>query len=239
MNKLALVTGGAKRIGKAIVLELAKQGYDIIIHYNKSDEAVNNLHASLQEHYPYQQFFLSRFDLSQWKEAGDYMQQCMVHFGIPTLIIHNASNYAASTISETEEALMERMMGIHYLSPFFMSKAWANITEGGQIIGMVDTQIKTYNNTHAAYLASKKSLADFIKTAAKEWAPKIRVNGIAPGPVLPPPQANEEHLKKVVEQTPLKQQVPLEAITSSINYLINNEIMTGQILYCDSGQHLC
>ena len=238
MDKLAFITGGAKRIGKEIVEHLAEKGWHVLIHYNGGAEAAQELQKSLLDKYPHQAINIAQFDLSDWKKADTFMKKCIQDFGSPDLLVHNAGIFEAGSFSTTSEELLEKMMAVHVYAPFFMSKVMVAQKGKGDIIAILDTKITQNRNTHAAYVLSKKCMKDFVEMAAVEWAPNFRVNGIAPGAVLPPPDGGVQQMKQVIEKSVLMKQVPLEIITKSIDYLLQNEIMTGQILYCDSGQHL-
>ncbi len=102
----------------------------------------------------------------------------------------------------------------------------------------MDTRIVDNESSHAAYSLSKKALMHATTMAALEWAPSVRVNGVAPGPVLPPPGKDETHLHEVIESTPLQKRVELDNLVESAYFLTTNDAITGQIIFCDSGAHL-
>jgi len=119
-----------------------------------------------------------------------------------------------------------------------INRVYKNRGGQGQIITILDSAITTNVTTHGMYLLAKKALHDYTKMSAMEWAPNIRINALALGPVLPPEHKSTEHFNDVVTRSPLKTRVTEEAINASLSYLINNENITGQTLFCDSGQHL-
>ena len=238
MKRLALVTGGAKRIGKNIVQHLAQDGWNVIIHYNQSKSEAEDLKAELDNGHPEQDFHLSSFDLNDWEDAGAYMDALIREFGSPDLIVHNASIFEAGTIKETSAEKLKENMAVHFLSPFMITQSAAKHKNEMNVLAILDTRITSNEYKYAAYLLSKKSLADFVKMAALELAPLTRVNGIAIGAALPPQGESLNYIKDVIDSTPLKVQVRINNITDSIDFLLKNNTITGQILFCDSGKHL-
>jgi len=238
MNKLVLITGAARRVGKYLSQYFAEKGYNVLIHVNTSVDEGEVLASELSAKYPKQEFNVIQFDLSQWKEAEDFIRKVYNQFGLPDVIIHNASHYLSNKLEETTVANMENMMAIHLFTPMVFDREFRKQNGKGAVISILDAAIYTNRSTHAMYLLAKKSLADYTKMAALEWAPHVRVNGIALGPVLPVEGKGEDVFNKVVATTPLKSQVQLTSISATINYVLTNKNMTGQIINCDSGQHL-
>ncbi|WP_439185594.1 SDR family NAD(P)-dependent oxidoreductase [Carboxylicivirga taeanensis] len=238
MDKFALITGGARRVGKYLSQYLASEGYDLVIHVNKSLEAGKELVEELMHKYPGQRFSVVQFDLNDWSELEPRINDIFEQYGLPSLVIHNASQYTPGTLSETTPEMMEAMMAIHLFSPMVIGRQYKNAGGKGSIISILDTAITTNHSSHAMYLLAKKSLAEYTKMAAQEWAPQIRVNGVALGPVLPPEGKDDSYFKQVVADTPLQREVDLASISGSIDYLVANPNVSGQIIYCDSAQHL-
>ncbi len=238
MNKKALVTGGARRVGQGIVKHLADKGYDVTIHVNRSVEKGNQFVSDLKKTYPDQQFDIFSHNLVDWKELEAVITDRFTQKGIPDLIIHNASYYLQSDFQSAELDAVEEMMAIHVYSPMVIDKAFKRLGGTGNIITILDSAITGYTTSHGLYLLAKKTLAEYTKMAANEWAPDIRVNGIALGPVLPVEGKSVEQFDQVVKSSPMRKEVKQESIHASIDYIINNENLTGQILFCDSGQHL-
>ncbi len=218
--KTALITGGSRRLGKAITLKLQKMGFNTIAVYNstKPDFETESIKA----------------DLSKPDEAARIISQ----IDRSDILINNASIFKPGKISETTIDALEQHFKINLFSPVLLSKEFAKANENGQIINILDTKISTNNSTHTAYLLAKKALGEFTKMAAKEFGPNIRVNGIAPGAILPPPEKDEDYLDKVGSRVPLKRHGSADDITRAVEYLINNEYLTGQIIYVDGGDQI-
>ncbi|MBI9062407.1 MAG: SDR family oxidoreductase [Marinilabiliaceae bacterium] len=238
MNKLALVTGGATRIGAAITAHLAQQGREVIIHYNNSAKEAQALSESLQTTYKGKTFPIVQYDLFNWKKIDGFWNDVVQQYGVPELLVNNASLFHPGRIADTSTELMESMLNVNFMAPFYMTQAFSRTATNGDVINLLDTAITTNATTHVAYLLAKKNLGEFTKMAALEWAPEIRVNAIAPGPVLPPPDKSIDHLNAVALKTPLQRIVEVKALLSALDYLLTNKSVTGDILFCDSGQHL-
>ncbi len=233
-----LITGAAKRIGNYLARHFASLGYDVILHVNASVAQGNELLSELTHEYPAQVFTLLQCDLADWKNVSATFEQAFEEHGVPNVIVHNASYYLNKMISDTLESDMEQMMGIHLFAPMLINKVFRDKGGEGVIISILDTAIQSHQTSHGMYLLSKKSLADYTQMIAKGWAPGIRVNGIAPGPVLPPEGKDMTYFNQVVADTPLQKQVELSSLSASVDFILKNTNMTGQIIYCDSGQHL-
>lgn len=233
-----LITGAAKRVGKSLCKYFAEKGYDVILHVNKSLDEGNELLSALRKEYPRQSFNLFQFDLCDWKRLSDHLNHIFNNEMLPDVIVHNASNYLKKSLSDLSTTDIEEMMAIHLYSPMMINQQFIKMGGAGNIINILDSAILSNSTKHSMYLLAKKSLAEYTKMAAVEFAPDIRINGIALGPVLPPDGEDGDYFEKVVNNTPLKQKVSLDSVHSTISYLIDNPNITGQIIYCDSGQHL-
>jgi NAD(P)-dependent dehydrogenase (short-subunit alcohol dehydrogenase family) len=239
LKQTALITGASKRIGKAISLHLASQGWNLAIHFHKSMRAAESLQDQLKKDYPEQEFVLFQSDLQNPFAVGELIPQVIQAMGQVNLLINNASIFEKADISETHFDLLDRQMMINYRAPFLLTRDFARLAgDGGAIINMVDTRITNNESDHAAYSLSKKALWELTKMAALEFAPGIRVNAIAPGVTLPPADKSEGYLHKLAEGIPMKQPTGLEPILHSLDYIIKNELLTGQLLFADGGENL-
>jgi NAD(P)-dependent dehydrogenase (short-subunit alcohol dehydrogenase family) len=129
-------------------------------------------------------------------------------------------------------------MNIHALTPLILSQELASQRCGGDIINILDTRILECDNEHAAYHLSKRSLFVLTRMLAKELAPEIRVNGVAPGLVLPPPGKDETYLKERAHSLPLKCHGSVQDVSDAVLYLLRSPFVTGQVIYIDGGKHL-
>ncbi|QIA06340.1 SDR family oxidoreductase [Draconibacterium halophilum] len=129
-------------------------------------------------------------------------------------------------------------LDVNLKAPFFLIRDFANYFKAGNIINFVDTRITSNASNFAAYSISKKALWDLTKMAALEFAPDIRINAIAPGVTLPPEDEDEDYLEKLAQGIPMKKPGGVEPILKSLNYILENDHLTGQLLFADGGENL-
>ena len=238
MNKTALITGAAKRVGKAMAQHLASQGWNIAIHYNTSELEAQLFCDELFGAYPNQLFEIFKADLNVPEEVElliPRVVQKMLGIG---LLINNASLFEPSKLCKTSTEFLDRQMNVNFKAPFILSRNFAQTFKNGVIINFVDTRIVTNQSNFAAYSISKKALWELTKMAALEFGPDIRVNGIAPGLTLPPEEKGEDYLLKLAEKIAMKRPGGLEPILKSLDFILNNDYLTGQLLFCDGGENL-
>jgi len=236
--KTALITGGAKRVGKSMVEHLASKGWNVIIHANRSIQDAQELVHLLSSNYESQFFDAVSFNLKDWRNASQFIDDLLKKHKKLDLLINNASKYSPGNLEQTEENLLEEMTAIHYYSPLLMSKQLVSNVKEALIVNVLDAAIVNNHTEHSAYLLAKKNLAEFTKMSAVEWAPNVRVNAIAPGPVLPIVDKDDNAFEEVVARTPLQIPVDLHSFLKTLDFILGNNNITGQILFCDSGQHL-
>jgi len=238
MNQTALITGASKRIGKAIAGHLAQNGWNIIIHYNRSAEEAITLVQDLSVKYPKQLFSSVTANLSNSHEVLNLIPNIVAKRGPFDLIVNNASLFNKGYFSETEENLFDSQFNVNMKAPFFLMRDFARFCKKGNIINFVDTRITTSTSNFAAYSLSKKALWEATKMAALEFAPEIRVNAIAPGVTLAPAEEGEEYLLKLAQNIPMKRPGGVDPIINSIDYILKNDHLTGQLLFADGGENL-
>jgi NAD(P)-dependent dehydrogenase (short-subunit alcohol dehydrogenase family) len=235
-NNAALVTGAAKRIGREIAITLARKGFDIALHYHASADNANATAEDIRR--IGRQCVLLEADLADLKQVRTLVPAATQALPHCNLLVNNASLFERCGFLDTSEELFEREMNVNFRAPFFLARDFAKHCGRGQIINLLDTKIAKTSNAYFIYTLSKKALADFTLMAAKELAPNIRVNGICPGPMLPPPGENMEYLRNLATTVPLGHVGDPSMIASAVAFLVENEYVTGQLLYVDGGQHL-
>lgn len=233
-KQTALITGASQRLGQAMCMALGVAGYDVALHYHRTDpaETVAMLTDRGVDCKTYQA------DLSDLRQAESLMAS-VSQDRPPALLINNASSFLPGTIQETGREDWSRHFNINLAAPFFLSQAFARHCRQGCIINMLDAKITGHGDTHAAYLMTKKALSDFTAMAALAFAPNIRVNGIAPGPILPPADRDSAYLSARAAELPLQRQGNTNDITRTLSFLLNNAFITGQVIFVDGGDHLC
>ena len=154
------------------------------------------------------------------------------------VLINSASAYDQANMMETSELILERQFKINFLTPYLLTQAFVQQCKKGDVINIIDNKIAFNQYQYSAYVLSKKSLAEFTRLSAVELAPDVRVNGIAPGVILPASVRSQEYIDWRVEGIPLKQQGQTNNISQALQYLLTNKFVCGQILYVDGGESL-
>lgn len=236
-GKTALVTGAAQRIGQSIALALAQQRVDVVIHCNHSIEKAAVTAAVIRN--TGVNCWIVQCDLADPHKSATLLAEAQDLVGRPIdILINNASIFhQGQAIAITPEEFAVNM-NIHALSPLLLSRALAEQKNGGQIINILDTRILGCDNEHAAYLLSKRTLFTLTRMLAKELAPEIRVNGVAPGAILPPPGKDAAYLKVRATSIPLQCHGSVQDIDDAVIYLCQASFVTGQVIYVDGGQHI-
>jgi len=236
MSKAALITGGGKRLGKAISLSLAERGYDIAIHYNRSDKEAKETADLIREKGREAEIFQS--NLSDISQVRSLIPTVFEVFPQCSILVNSASIFENIGFNDVTEEIFEREFNTNFKAPFFLSQDFSKGDDAELIINMLDMRINKIETEHFTYNLTKKALRDFTLMAAKALGPKIRVNGICPGPILPPPDKDIEHLEQIAKNTPLEKPGNPDYIITAVKYLLDNSFVTGQCLFVDGGQHL-
>lgn len=238
MKQTALITGASKRIGKALSEHLAEKGWNVAIHFNSSENLAAELVASLLLKYPNQKFASFKTDLTDISEVARLIPNVVSVFNGIDLLINNASVFDASYLKDTSVELFDSQINVNLKAPFFLIKDYANHCKTGNIINFVDTRITFNKSNFAAYSISKKALWELTKMAALELSPAIRVNAIAPGVTLPPEEKDESYLQNLAQNIPMKKPGGLEPIIRCLDFILENNHLTGQLLFADGGENL-
>jgi len=240
-NKYALVTGGAQRIGAKISLALAQKKINLIIHYFTSRKEALELQAEVKDKYKID-CLLIQADLSSREELRKFCNKIkevskQKEFQLE-LVVNSASIFENKSFLETDLELFEKTINLNFRAPFFVSQFYASSFQSGQIINILDTEIKKNKTHHFVYQISKKALFEFTKMSALELAPKFRVNCICPGLILPNNEESKELVKKRIKSSPLLKEPDLEYLVKALDYLLVSEFSTGECLFVDNGEHL-
>jgi pteridine reductase len=234
--KSALITGGSKRIGKAVALKLATLGYDIALHYNDSHE--DALAAKQEIERLNVRCGLFRKDFSAAGGIKEFFEDVLDGSGGLNLLVNSASVFIRSPISDTDTDLFDLTMNVNFKVPFFLIKEFGKRCRPGNIINILDTKITENNPNYAVYNISRKALFDLTLESAKEFAPDIRVNAIAPGLILPPDGKDENYLDGLAKNVPLKRKGSVDNITDAVGFLLTDDYITGQVIFINGGQNL-
>ncbi len=231
-GKTALITGGARRIGRALCKALAAEGCRIFIHYRRSCAEARALAKQLRRQGV--QAMTVGGELRDQNGCANIMSQILAETPQLDILINNAAVFHKRSCFTGTEEDWRRDWEINFLAPWRLMAAFA--AQGGQrILNLLDCRIVSCNPASASYSLSKKSLAELTRMAARELAPRITVNALAPGPILPTAgSASREKAGRL----PLQKRPSMNDLTAAALFLLRAESITGQIVFVDSGQHL-
>ncbi len=219
-----------------MALELASLGFNIALHYNHSKGEAQTVAAKIRQKDVECELFSC--NLSDENQTLHLVSKVFKKFSDLNLLVNSASIFERSEFAVEDLKLFNDHFAINLKAPFILSCEFFRLCKKGQIINLLDTNIVKNKTSHVAYLLSKKSLAGMTKLAAIEFAPDIRVNGIAPGLILPAKGDTAESLDRMAQNIPLKRKGGLSTITQSVRFLIENDYLTGQFIFNDGGEHL-
>ncbi len=236
MNKAALITGGARRIGREIALSLAAGGWDVVLHYSSSAQDARNTAEEIRGLGVDCQ--LIGCDLADNRRMLELLPAAVDLAPGLELLVNNASLFERSPIAETETELYDAHMAVNLRAPFFLTRDFARLCGQGQVLNLLDTRIVRSESAYAAYTLTRKALAELTRMAAREFAPRIRVNAVAPGLILPPPDGDSKQFERMAARIPLERHGDPRQIAGAAMYLIGSDFVTGQIIHVDGGEHL-
>jgi NAD(P)-dependent dehydrogenase (short-subunit alcohol dehydrogenase family) len=231
--RTTLITGGAKRLGKAMATHLAAHGYNVILHYNKSVNEASALAEKLESHYAVK--------VTLWKADLNYLSTNNLS-DLPNfdLLINNASLFEQDYFHNCEPELLQRHHNINFFAPILLMQ---HLSKQGlassNIINIVDSYAYKYEKGFFSYINSKRALSELTKHAAVLLAPNIRVNAIALGYILKGERESEQHFLNAQKKALLPNNpATTEQLLKAIDFLLTMECLTGQILMLDGGAHL-
>lgn len=242
-EKVVLITGAAKRVGATVAKSLHQKGMRVAIHYNTSKKDAESLSKELNQQRPHSAIILQA-DLLNTENLTQLVAKTIEEFGQLDVLINNASSFYPTPLGSITEQHWQDLMGTNLKAPLFLSQAAAPFLtkQKGLIINIVDIHAMQPLKSFPLYCAAKAGLVMLTKALAKELGPAVRVNGIAPGPILWPenqPDFDKSLEEKIIARTLLKRSGSPEDIAKTIKFFINDaNYITGQILAVDGGRSL-
>jgi len=235
----ALITGAATRLGRHFAEALAHAGYDIALHVNSSRQEADEVAKGIRELGRDCDVFTCNF-LSDAAEddLGELIRHVKARFPQLGVLVNSASAYAPAPIAQTDLAMLETQFRVNMFTPLLLTRHFAEAVDQGRVVNIIDNKVAYHQYPYAAYLLSKKSLADMTRMAALEFAPHLRINGIAPGVVLPASQRTSDYIQWRIEGIPANQQGAPEHLVQALHYLLDNAFVVGQILFVDGGESI-
>lgn len=240
-QRVAMVTGSARRIGAAIARHLHQHGYCLALHAHTSNEELQALAFELEAARPGSVLALEA-DLRDPDAPADLVEQCLAQFGRLDALVNNASNFYPTPMGHVSMAQWDELFAVNARAPFFLAQAAAPALrrQHGAIVNLTDLHGTQPLRDHPAYSAAKAALEMTTRSLALELAPEIRVNAVAPGAILWPEQGKSDQAKQaLLERTPLARTGTPEDIAEAVRWLLcEADFVTGHTLRLDGGRTL-
>ncbi len=233
MKKTALITGGARRIGKEISLYLSKLDYDIALHFNSSEKEALNIQKEIIDAGKTCKIY--KADFSKEGEVLSLFHNVKNDFNNLELLINNASLFERSNLKQSSIEFINKIIEINLKAPILLMKEFANNNFFGNIINILDSKIFKNDSNYFLYTVTKKSLADITKIAALEFAPDIRVNGIALGLIINAENNEKKRYEDFIDKIPLKKKGEINNLLQAVDFILKNDYITGEIINIDGG----
>lgn len=247
--KRALVTGAGKRLGRAMALYLAEQGYDVAVHFAASDDDANATVADIRA--MGRNAVAIQADLLDETATQRLMPRAVKALGGPiTALVNNASVFEYDNLTTATRTSWDRHMESNLRAPFVLTQAMARDIPDprpdasgepvaqGLVVNMVDQRVRKLTPEFMSYTIAKMGLWAFTQTAAQALAPRIRVNAIGPGPTLQGGRQSLDHFTRQRNSTILERGSNPDDITAALGYFLSSPAVTGQLICVDGGQHL-
>jgi NAD(P)-dependent dehydrogenase (short-subunit alcohol dehydrogenase family) len=235
----ALITGAAKRIGRAIALDLAESGWDVAIHYHGSGEEAEAVAAQVRARG--RKAATLQADLGREAETASLVGRAEAALGRLRLLVNNASTFERDGWNSADRASWDHHMEPNLRAPFVLIQGFARQLpepEQGVVINMLDQRVWNPTPAFITYTLSKMGLWALTQTLALALAPRIRVNGIGPGPALPSTRQTQAQFDEQCASLPLQRGTSPEEICRAVRFLLASPSLTGQMIALDGGQHL-
>jgi NAD(P)-dependent dehydrogenase (short-subunit alcohol dehydrogenase family) len=237
--KVALVTGGGRRIGRALALALAEDGFAVAIHYHHSREPAERVAAAIRAEGG--AALTLGADLADEDAVRTLLPQTERAFGPVGVLVNSAAVFGDDTILTVSRESWDRHLAVNLRAPFVLIQEMAaRLPEhaGGVVVNMLDQRVWSLTPYFVSYTLSKAGLWTLTQTMALALAPRIRVNGIGPGPTLPSPRQSPEQFVRQRAQMPLGRGTSPPEIVAAMRFILSAPALTGQMIALDGGQHL-
>jgi pteridine reductase len=233
MSPFALVTGAAHRLGRAFALTLARQGFDILLHYHQSSGAALQTQAEIES--VGSRVVLSQADLTDPAQ----IQSLISSLDSLKVLVNSAAFMPSGNVGALTVENWDTALDLNLRAPFLLAQECAKkMTTGGLIVNITDVGAQKAWSRYPSYTVSKAALESLTRILARALAPNIRVNAIAPGLVLQSDIISDEEWRRLINRVPLKRPARTEEIASALEFLLRNEYITGQTIVVDGGYSL-
>jgi len=238
-GKVAVVTGSAVRLGKALALALAGHGVRLVIHHGSSADAARETVAQIKA--LGSDAVAVQADLGQAPLAATLIERAVTHLGRVDVLVNSAAIFEPGSLADTTEANLDRHLAINLKAPFFLSQAFAahvGRERRGHIVNIVDWRAMRPAADHLAYTLTKAGLITLTQSLALALGPNIQVNAIAPGAILPPPGQDQDYMDRLAQTIPLRRPGSPDEVAKALLFLLDSDFVTGEVILVTGGQHL-
>jgi NAD(P)-dependent dehydrogenase (short-subunit alcohol dehydrogenase family) len=237
--RAALVTGGARRIGRALSLSLAEAGYAVAIHHHQSRQEAEALAAEIVRTGGNAVALMA--DLADEAAVAELLPRAAAALGPIGCLVNNASIFENDTVATTTRDSWDRHLAVNLRAPFVLMQSFERhlpAEAGGVIVNLLDERVWNLTPYFVSYTLSKAGLWNLTQTMALALAPRIRVNGIGPGPTLPSPRQSPRQFLDRCRKMPLRRGTSPDEIAAALRFILTAPAMTGQMIALDGGEHL-
>jgi NAD(P)-dependent dehydrogenase (short-subunit alcohol dehydrogenase family) len=238
-GQVAVVTGGAVRVGRALALALAREGVRMVIHYHSSagpaEETVAQIKALGSDAVAIQA------NLSHPGQASSVIERAVAHFGRVDILINSAAIFEPGDLAHTTDASWDRQFAINLKAPFFLSQAFAlhvGKDRPAHIVNIADWRGVRPDADHLAYSLTKAALLAMTRGLALALAPNVQVNAVALGAILPPPGKDQAYLERLAQAIPARRVGSPAEVAKALIFLLKSDFVTGEVIFVTGGEHL-
>lgn len=235
-GKAALITGAARRLGRAIAETLARQGVHIVLHYHRSGSEAERLASAVRGHNV--NAWVLAADLASPQEAEALVARAVEAAGPIDFLVNNAAVFPAGRLRDCSPEDLDAAIAVNAVAPFLVGRRFAAQGRPAAIVNLLDARIVDYDTEHVAYHLSKRLLFSLTRLMAIEFAPAIRVNAVAPGLILPPHGEDERYLDGLAATNPLNRHGDPDDVAAAVCFLLESDFITGQVIFVDGGRRL-
>jgi len=237
-GKVALVTGAARRLGRAFALALAEAGMDVAVHYGRAQKEAEETAALVRRRGV--RAVTLQADLRDADATVALVDRVVELLGVPQVLVNNAAVFEPGTLRDTSLENWSLHFRVNLRAPFLLMQRFAAVLgdRPGKVVNIADWRALFPGQKYLAYTLTKAALIALTQMAARELAPQVQVNALALGAVLPPPGEDETYLERLVRRVPARRAARLEEVTDALLFLLRNDYVTGEVLLLDGGAHL-